>query len=236
MEVAPAGYHSGVVSPLAAHALEDTQAWCAHPAHRWVYDRLLVASKLGYRCGPAGVEPEPGDYPIIWKPITNLWGMGRGAVVTPTCDGVYRPGFMWSPRYQGRHVSIDLMVQDGDVLWSAQAQGISSGPECFVLWVLGGDYPAELAAAKAFCTEHLPDYTGPLNIEFVGGFVIEVHLRLTRDWIVCGAYDDYPGPPRPTLGVQLFQATEDLPAFLHNAADDGDPRHAFVTGRLQSVT
>lgn len=217
---------------LVEHRIEDPQAWCANPRHRWVYDRLLVTSALGYRGGPAGVEPEPGDYPVIWKPITNLYGMGKGVEIVEACDGTYRPGFMWSRRYTGRHVSIDAMVEAGAITWSAASQGISAGPECFVLWVLGGDYPEELNTMARFVRDHLSDYAGPLNIEFVGGYVIEVHLRLTRDWIDCGAYDDYPGPARRTLGVPLFQASDPLPDWLNIMPDDQDPRHAFVTATI----
>lgn len=217
---------------LAAHAIDDAQAWCANPRHRWVYDRLLVASALGYRGGPAGVDPEPGDYPVIWKPITNLHGMGKGAEVLEACDGVYRPGFMWSPRFLGRHISIDAMVEQGQIVWSAAAQGISTGPDCFVLWVLGSVYPAEFDTLKRFVLLHLHDYTGPLNVEFVGNWIIEVHLRLTKDWIAAGAYDDYPGPARRTLGVPLFQAVDDLPDWIVRLTDDGDPRHAFVVASL----
>ena len=31
---------------------EDYQAWDAYPQHRWVFNKLEVALKLGYKAGP----------------------------------------------------------------------------------------------------------------------------------------------------------------------------------------
>ena len=59
--------------------LDDTDVWANCPAEDlWVFDKLIVAKKLGHLCGPRGVDvPQPGKY--ITRPCVNLMGMGRGA-------------------------------------------------------------------------------------------------------------------------------------------------------------
>ena len=57
---------------------EDEQAWVAFPQHRWVFNKLEVALKLGYEAGPACVPVQhTGTY--IVRPIYNLYGMSVGA-------------------------------------------------------------------------------------------------------------------------------------------------------------
>ena len=46
------------------------------PEHLWIYNKLFLSQRLGYTCGPAGLEvPKPGFY--IVRPCMNLMGMGR---------------------------------------------------------------------------------------------------------------------------------------------------------------
>ena len=63
---------------------EDYQAWEAYPQHRWVFNKLEVALKLGYKAGPACVplpKTENTLFKAIIRPIYNLYGMGINAKV-----------------------------------------------------------------------------------------------------------------------------------------------------------
>ena len=94
---------------------EDSDAWTWNPAHRWVYDKLAVASSQGLDAAPHGVAPV--RYPVFSKPIYNLKGMGVGSrVLRSKADyaDAYRPGHMWSTLLEGSHVSSDEAVVDGD--------------------------------------------------------------------------------------------------------------------------
>ena len=51
---------------------EDFQAWDAYPQHRWVFNKLEVALKLGYRAGPACVPlPKTKNTLFLVKLVTN---------------------------------------------------------------------------------------------------------------------------------------------------------------------
>ena len=62
---------------------EDFQAWEKYPEYRWVFNKLELALKLGYRAGPACVPLPPlrSHFKVVIRPIYNLYGMGIGAKV-----------------------------------------------------------------------------------------------------------------------------------------------------------
>ena len=160
----------------------DTDKWVTcHPCDRWIYDKLLLSSKLGYKCGPVGVPvPEPGVYVV--RPIINLLGMGIGAdeVFLDVSTEHLKPGHFWCEKFIGRHISIDYVNRDrvqcvegfrriGDPMWKwskwKRVQSCMPFPQ-----VLRG----------------LHDTT-EINCEFIDGRLIEVHQRLNQDM---GGYDE----------------------------------------------
>src|SRR5439155_1966727 len=84
---------------------------------------------------------------------------------------------------QGRHVSSDIAVVDGEPRWWRHATGVPSGEGTFDYWTL---HAASDAKIEDYCSgwvrRHLRGYTGMLNIETIGGRIIEVHLRLSDQW------------------------------------------------------
>ena len=56
-----------------AHVDPEEQYWQnPNPDTMWVTDKLILASKMGYKCGPAGIDvPESGDYCV--RPVVNAY-------------------------------------------------------------------------------------------------------------------------------------------------------------------
>ena len=49
---------------------EDIYWQNAEPDERWLYDKLILSRKIGYTCGPSGIDvPKPNFY--IVKPCVN---------------------------------------------------------------------------------------------------------------------------------------------------------------------
>jgi hypothetical protein len=163
---------------------EDADSWTWYPRHRWVYDKVAVALSQGLAAAPHGVEPP--SFPVFSKPITNLKGMGVGSrVLRDAADYAahYAPGHMWMTLLEGRHVSSDVAVLDGQPKWWRHATG-HPGPEgTFDHWVLHAEHDAEIESGCAeWIARHLAGYTGMLNLETIGGRIIEVHLRFADQW------------------------------------------------------
>ncbi|HEY6981100.1 hypothetical protein [Reyranella sp.] len=163
---------------------EDSDAWTWNPRHRWVYDKLAVAMSQGLDAGPHGVAPPA--YPVFSKPIYNLKGMGVGSrVLASEADyhEAYQPGHFWSTLLSGDHVSSDVALVDGVPHWWRHARGIASGAGTFDYWEVrpDADEPVE-RWCDGWCRGHLAGYTGMVNLETIGGRIIEVHLRFADQW------------------------------------------------------
>ena len=199
---------------------DDEHAWVWHPKHRWVYDKIRVAQSQGLDAAPHGVVPS--RFPVFSKPMVNLRGMGAGSLIIRSLDEYEHhltPGHMWMTLLEGRHVSSDVAVVDGRPRWWRHVTG-KPGPEgTFDYWTVhaAGDLEIE-ASTGAWIERHMAGYTGMLNVETIGGRIIEAHLRFSDQWpdlygdgwvrSVVQLYEsgvwDFSGTPREGYSVVLF--------------------------------
>ena len=163
---------------------EDCDAWLWYPAQRWVYDKIAVAQSQGIEAAPHGVMPS--RFPVFSKPITNLRGMGVASRVLHDASEYAQnltPGHMWMTLLQGRHVSSDVVIVDGEPRWWRHVTGEPSGDGTFDYWTVhAAAEPAIEDYCGAWIARHLRGYTGILNIETIGARMIEVHLRMSDQW------------------------------------------------------
>jgi hypothetical protein len=163
---------------------EDSDAWQWFPAHRWVYDKLAVALSQDLAAGPHGVTPP--RFPMFSKPIVNLKGMGVGSRVLASAadyERHYAPGHFWMTLLDGRHVSSDVVVVDGAPRWWRHVTGKPAGEGTFDYWIVQAEPDAGIEASCGdWVQRHLAGYTGMLNLETIGGTIIEAHLRFADQW------------------------------------------------------
>ena len=212
-------------------ATDDPDGWLLYPDHRWVYDKLRVAESQGLRCGPHGVLPD--RYPVFSKPIVNLKGMGIGSrLVTKAAewDEAHQPGHMWMELLEGPHVSTDCAVLDGRIAWCRHTTGVAWDAGMFKHWIIHARPQPQLEADLAsWISAHMRDYCGMLNLETIGGRIIEVHLRFADQW--CDLYG--PGWVDALIGLYAkgrwdFAEAErtdgfSLPLFAHHGRDFSRP-------------
>ncbi|XP_077659947.1 uncharacterized protein AFUA_1G01170 [Aspergillus fumigatus Af293] len=120
------------------------------------------------------------------KPINNLSGAGAGARIIHTLDEYWRsfvPGHMWSALLTGEHISTDIAVDAGRAVWFAHTKGVAGPDKTWEYWEV--NTPVEPSLEK-YITDlvepHLAGYTGMMNVETIGGKIIEVHLRFSPQW------------------------------------------------------
>jgi hypothetical protein len=180
---------------------EDSDAWLWYPAYRWVYDKLTVARSQGLEAGPHGTPPPL--FPVFSKPIINLKGMGVGSRVLRSqadYDAHQAPGHFWMTLLEGRHVSSDLAVVDGEPRWWRHVTGKPAGEGTFDYWTIHAEPDAAIEArCGAWVRAHLVGFTGMLNLETIGGTIIEVHLRFADQW------PDLYGPGWVEAVVRLYE-------------------------------
>jgi hypothetical protein len=163
---------------------EDADAWQWYPRERWVYDKLAVALSQELEAGPHGTPPP--RFPVFSKPIVNLKGMGVGSRILSSqadYDAHYAPGHLWMPLLEGAHVSSDVAVVAGAPCWWRHVTGTPAGEGTFDLWTVHAQPDADIEThCGHWIRRHLPGYTGMLNLETIGGRIIEVHLRFADQW------------------------------------------------------
>lgn len=163
---------------------EDCDAWTWNPGHRWVYNKLAVALSQGLDAAPHGVVP--ACFPVFSKPIVNLKGMGVGSRLLKSASEYerhYMPGHFWMTLLEGRHVSSDIAIIGGDPLWWRHVTGKPAGEGMFDCWVVHAQPEALIEqSCRAWIERNLPGYTGMLNLETIGGQIIEAHLRFADQW------------------------------------------------------
>lgn len=183
---------------------DDGDAWAWYPQHRWVYDKLRVAESQGLACGPHGIEPP--SFPVFSKPVINLRGMGTGSRVMRSLRAYrthQKPGHFWMPLLDGDHVSTDCAVVDGQPRWWRHAIGIPAGGGMFDHWVVLAEARPEIEGpGGSWLARHLRGYTGMVNLETIGGRIIEVHLRFADQW------PDLYGPHWVEALVRLYRDGE----------------------------
>lgn len=163
---------------------KDGDAYRLNPTHNWVYNKLLIAEKQGLRCAPHGIAPD--HYPVFSKPIYNLRSMGLGSGVLRSVDDYEQSmsaGFFWAEFLEGAHMSTDVAVVDGKPVWFCFAKGYPLAGGTFDHWAIRtGNDPTLRQYLHDFIETHLTGYTGMMNIETIGGTIIEIHLRFARQW------------------------------------------------------
>ena len=178
-------YFTSAECPSDVHIpTDDSAAFEFNPRHRWIYNKLLVAGSQGLECGPRDVAPR--RYPVFCKPITNLKGMGVGSCVLRD-ERDYRDrckeGDFWTQLLSGEHVSTDLAVVNGTTLWCRHTLGITGTAGTFDYWIVQAQSrPGLETYCRDWIRRNLRDYTGMLNIETIGGRIIEAHLRFSDQW------------------------------------------------------
>jgi hypothetical protein len=90
---------------------------------------------------------------------------------------------MWMTLLTGRHVSSDAAVVGGNARWWRHVTGRPAGGGTFDYWTVHADAePALEASLGGWIATHLHDYSGMVNLETIGGSIIEIHLRTSDQW------------------------------------------------------
>ncbi|MFO1034742.1 MAG: hypothetical protein U1E15_11925, partial [Hyphomicrobiales bacterium] len=174
-------YFEGVPCPADVHVpIDDIDCHEWFPDYRFIYDKLFVARSQGLACGTAAETPVA--FPVFAKPRVNLKGMGLGSGIIGDA-AAFRArmddGMMWMALLSGAHVSTDCAVDRGRVRWVRHATGLPFGEGMFSRWTVHGDgvMPELTDLLTAWIARVLPDYTGMINLETMGGRIIEAQIR-----------------------------------------------------------
>jgi len=194
---------------------EDYEAWDAFPQFRMWFNKLELALHLCYMAAPAGVPiTTPGNY--ITRPIYNLRGMGLGATfhksVKGDCPG--RPGDFWCEAFDGERVSIDLRPgKHWSILRAEEAVGGEPGRPAAWRRIDEPELPINIYKLDGLRQQ----FNGDINVEMVGGKIVEVHLRPSSDPKGRYVYPAFAtGQTERVFAGRFVEAPEDCDGWLKN--------------------
>jgi len=163
---------------------DDERAYELFPDHRWIYNKLLICDTQGVAGAPHGIPPT--SFPVFSKPIYNMHGMGVGGRIIGSemeLAANINAGHMWMDLAEGEHVSSDAVVIGGEAQWWRHTIGNALGEGVFDYWtILAEERPAIEEYCGAWLRKNLKGYSGAVNLETIGGNIIEVHLRFADQW------------------------------------------------------
>ena len=155
---------------------EDRVWRTLNPDDMWILDKLILSKKMGYNCGPVGIDVPVPDWYIV-RPCVNPMGLGLGAKkvwINKDTDNLPL-GFFWCEWFTGKHLSVDYHFGSQDVT----VQGIK--PEStFTQWSIW-KRTEDVVPLPDILTDIAQRYEW-INCEFIGGKLIEVHLRHNEDF------------------------------------------------------
>lgn len=155
--------------------VEDQYWQTADPNELWAMDKLILARKMGYRCGPAGVPVDvPGEY--IVRPCVNAMGLGLGAekkyLEYQTTH--LEPGYFWCEFFTGRHLSVDYYYGEQTLC----VEGFKSD-NTFTTWDRWLRVDDQIPLPSILNQFKHKEW---INCEFIDGNLIEVHFRYNPDF------------------------------------------------------
>ena len=155
---------------------EEDIAWKSMSHHdMWLMDKLILSKKLGYTCGPVGIDVPKPDWYIV-RPCVNPMGLGLGTQkVWIDCDTCDLPvGHFWCEVFDGDHISVDYKYGHQHLA----VQGFRQ-MQSFTRWDAWVKVDVNIPLPKILTGQGWREW---LNCEFIGGKLIEVHFRRNEDF------------------------------------------------------
>ena len=164
--------------------INDIDAWNDFKDNNFIYNKLNLIQLQKIDCGPIGTMPN--SYPIIIKPIINLYGMSRGFKIIKNKKEYLEnqnDGFFWMPYLSGKNYTIDIILNKGKIISYYCMESKQSINGTFEYHTYLPNYILDKNIFK-FLETILKKYTGPINIELINNVIIEAHLRLNGDFYI----------------------------------------------------
>ncbi len=142
-------------------------------------NKLYLAERLGYICGPCGSNAPAGEWVV--RPIQNLGGMGAGGFykfvveTTGVNDTVKnRPGYFWSEWFEGKS-RFSEFIDDKPTYSYVSELDLKDIP-------IGGEKHWLESTDHIVLPDMIKGVSKFMTLEAIDDKIIEVTFRLIPDW------------------------------------------------------
>lgn len=146
-----------------------------------VYNKLYLSQLQGLDAAPVGITPI--EFPVIIKPIINLYGMSNGFKKIDSIDNYQikkEYGMFWQKYLDGIQYNFDINMKDGKIIQYFCVISEPGENGMFKYHYYEKNYTLSKKNYE-FIEKILYNYSGFVNIEIINDFIIEMHLRLNGD-------------------------------------------------------
>ena len=157
---------------------DSSKEWeSIHTADLWVYNKLILNSRLGHLCGPTGVSVSYSGYYIV-RPSINLLGMGRFSRIEWIDKNTdhFHPSEFWCEIFKGEHLSVDYRNKESKLV----VLGERNAEDPLYKWRKWTKINRKVEFPQIL-NELKGDYEW-INCEFIDNRLIEVHFRRNPDF------------------------------------------------------
>jgi hypothetical protein len=160
----------------------DVQAYINNPDFNFVYNKFFLSQSQDIPSAPMGIYPHA--FPVIFKPIYNLYGMSRSFYVIHSIeeyDEKFQDGLFWQPYFPGPQTNLDIVYDNDHIAFYSTLRSIPGGQGSFKSHetLLNFEIPEKIIN---WLKKYMNGYRGCINMELIGEHIIECHLRLNGDF------------------------------------------------------
>ncbi len=155
----------------------DFEAYPYYKDYTYLYNKKWVADSQNVGCGTN--RQVPNKFPVIVRPMINLYGMGKGTYYVTNYEQsskISNKDF-WEEILHGNHVSVDVFKNDHGILGTVAFLGIPADLFKFIYWEYLPDYQLPLKVTQ-WISKNMKSFIGVFNLELIGDKIIECHLRM----------------------------------------------------------
>jgi len=163
----------------------DISSWIKYTEYNFIYDKLSLAQLQNLDCAPLPIIPT--IFPVIVKPIINLYGMSRGLKKINNYEEfilIKENGYFWEKYLDGNQYNYDIVIENGKIIDSFCYHSVpfplNDGTFLYHQYIKN-NIPLNIVK---LIEELMENYTGFMNIELIDGYIIEAHLRLNGDFFI----------------------------------------------------
>tara|TARA_E500000178_G_scaffold351220_1_gene411846 strand:- start:819 stop:1673 length:855 start_codon:yes stop_codon:yes gene_type:complete len=160
----------------------DIQAYINYPKYNFVYNKLELCKSQNIPCAPMGIQPI--KYPVVFKPVYNLYGMSRSFYKIYNKEDYHKylkDGLFWMPYYSGNQINLDVIYDNDKIVFYSALTSIPNNEGTFISHSSNTKYKIS-KKIEYWIHKNMKGYRGPLNMEIIQDNIIEVHLRLNGDF------------------------------------------------------
>jgi hypothetical protein len=147
----------------------------------WIFDKFILSRMAGHVCGTRGMTIKKTGWYCV-RPVINFEGMGYMARKEwlERGDDAYHlhPGEFWCQWFDGEHLSVDYRAKKP--ILTVRASGGQSLRE--EMWRFGRWDKVPHSQPWPEILDRLAGIYHTINCEFIGGNIIETHLRANPDF------------------------------------------------------